>query len=293
MARGRFVSKSLWGSKKFAEVPERAANLYQCMVHNHNALGRLEADNEALLTIASRYGQRRGWTEESVQADREHLERVGLIRTWGDGGENVYAQIVNWKDHNKIRADREAPNAIPDPPDDNSGVTPDLLRSNSGFTQEDSGVTPAEVQGQVQEQVQGEGQARRSAQGDAASKKRTATKPEILRAYSEAYESELQQPCHLKPRDPEAAQQAADLGTFPSGRDLVPCFREAILRLAAGGYTISLRSVVNNAEIDGRPKKAELKATGEPIYEDFTGLHERRLAEMNGEPQDQESEVRE
>jgi hypothetical protein len=148
VARGRFVSKSLWNSKRFAKVPERAANVYQCMIHNANVAGRLEADDVALMSIAGRYGQSRGWTLESMGADRDYLASVGLIELWGDGGENIYASIVKFFDHNKIRADREAPNTIPDPPGIDSRTY--------------SGVTPPQEQVQEQVQVQDQGQGGRS-----------------------------------------------------------------------------------------------------------------------------------
>lgn len=110
------ISASLAGSKRLANCPERAAMLYVLtLARATNLEGRFEADVESLLDYASRYGRVRGWTDETIQADRDHLSRVGLWIVYGDPGDEI-VQVVDFHKHNRTDPRDEMPSELPPPP---------------------------------------------------------------------------------------------------------------------------------------------------------------------------------
>lgn len=153
MPRGRFISKALFGSKKVARLPERTVLVYVAMVLNADAEGKLEADDESLLTYGARYALAHSWTEETVAADREAIRRVGLIETWGEAGD-ICAEIVQFREHNRIRPDREAPSRIARPA--SGRTTSASSRRTPGVVRERSGSTPSQGEGEGEDQGEGE-----------------------------------------------------------------------------------------------------------------------------------------
>lgn len=143
MARGRMINRELANSKKLASLPERSALLYVFAYAYSDVEGRFEADDDSLLGYAARYGRRRGWSEETVAADREALHRSGLWIVWGHG-ENIYAQIVDFHRHNRTRRGHESESRIPAP----EGYSDDDERekhgrsTNDGFGQETAYTAP-------------------------------------------------------------------------------------------------------------------------------------------------------
>lgn len=114
MAKGRMIASALPGSKKLARCPERAAMVYVFGMGATDREGRFEADDDSLLDCFSRYARARGWTDESVAADRAHLGEVGLWIVYGEPG-NELVQVVDFHRHNRSDP-RESPSSIPPPP---------------------------------------------------------------------------------------------------------------------------------------------------------------------------------
>lgn len=260
--------------------------MYVFMLSQTDREGRIEADDVAMMTTAGRFAVANGWDLAHVASLRNELRDSGIIIVFGDPGAE-FAQIVAF--HRENRSDpKELASRIPEPPGYSDAAE---RKANGRKVLEDSGPSVEPPRGDSRPSVdparsrpgaglskgegEGEGEAKgngKPARGSRAPK--TATKSDIIRQFSEAYEAVLGKPCSLKPRDPEAAQAAADLGTFPAGVDLVPCFKEAICMLRDNEYTISLKAVVNNAEPNGKPKPSRTPAA-EPFYPDLSNLREQ------------------
>lgn len=162
MARGRFLSKTFFTSKKVARQVEADpwhGVIYLALLVNTDVAGRFEADGMTVLgflgflapileaepEFENRAELQRWIDERALPA----LEAGGLIRVWEHAG-NRYGEIVDFHRHNKTRADREGASRIPGP----------------GGLPEDAGSTPAQAEAEVQAEVQEQAQAQ--AQGAAA-----------------------------------------------------------------------------------------------------------------------------
>jgi hypothetical protein len=142
VARGRMVSKSLFGSKKFAKLTERQALLYVMVLTHSDVKGRFEADPETLQVNSGRLGLAHSWSAPGLIEDLDALHAVGLIDFWRVG-EDSYGEIVDFSAHNTVRVDREAESKIPDNPS----------RRTPGARREDSRKAPTQVKGEVKAQV--------------------------------------------------------------------------------------------------------------------------------------------
>lgn len=178
MARGRFVSNTLGGSRKFARLTgDFPRLLYVLLITHTDVNGRVDADP---LWIRGQILTRIPADDDAINAALEEMHAVGLIHLYTANGA-PYLEIVNFEEHNKVRADREAQATIPGPDGSTPATKPDRSPSTmptgdrAGRAQRttselagpapekvrsESGVTPAqvevevEVQGQVQVQAQ-------------------------------------------------------------------------------------------------------------------------------------------
>lgn len=196
------ISKSLWNSKKFAGLVAEhgpwAGLVYIAQVTGTDVDGRLEAGAEDLADLLGRTARLSGRTPGGLREDSRACEDSGLITRWNDDS-GEYAEVIDFKLHNKTRPDREAP----------SRITPGVLR-------EDSGSTPPQVQGevQVQEEVEvqgkwkGEGHRPTTGYADEDSEYRR-----ILRCLHAVFERSGILDWGPKPREDIAIREAARLGT--------------------------------------------------------------------------------
>lgn len=149
MARGRFISNTLGGSKKFSRLATDTHRLaYVLLVTMTDVEGRVEAEPQLLKGYAYTLLD---WTNAEVQAALEDMHRVGLIQLYRIG-DDQYAQVQDFDKHNKVRKDREADSKIPAPPEsatNTKGRTPGGLREGSG-----SKPSQVQVQVQVEEEVE-------------------------------------------------------------------------------------------------------------------------------------------
>jgi hypothetical protein len=162
MARGRMISRSLWGSKRFSalvgEYGSAAGLVYVACVTAADVAGRLEADGESVVDLLGRAGRRLGIDAIEAESLVRAAAAVGLLRVWGESPD-LYAEVDGFHAHNRVREDREGSSAIPGP---DSGSTPGVLRESSGSPPADSGgirgstPTQVQVQVQVQEEVEAE-----------------------------------------------------------------------------------------------------------------------------------------
>jgi len=139
MARGRFISNTLGGSKKFSRLRNDTHRLAYVMLVTHaDVAGRVDAYPPLLRGYAYTLMP---WTDDQIQAALEDMHRVGLITLYTVDNEQ-YAEILDFDKHNKVRADREKPSDIPCPPE------------SSSISRENAGSTPQQVEVEVQVQVQ-------------------------------------------------------------------------------------------------------------------------------------------
>ena len=139
MARGRFISNTLGGSKKFSRLKNDTHRLAYVMLVTHaDVAGRVDAYPPLLRGYAYTLMP---WTDDQIQAALEDMHRVGLITLYTVDNEQ-YAEILDFDKHNKVRADREKPSDIPCPPE------------SSSISRENAGSTPQQVEVEVQVQVQ-------------------------------------------------------------------------------------------------------------------------------------------
>lgn len=135
MARGRMLSSSLGGSRKFSRLTSNDARLIYCLLIAHtDAYGRVEADPDYVKgTVLSRVPV----TSDEVQAALEEMRDVGLIDLYLVDNFQ-YAEIVGFTDHNRTYPSREAQTTIP-APDGNVPERPardDADASNTNATQD-------------------------------------------------------------------------------------------------------------------------------------------------------------
>lgn len=111
MARGRFISATLGGSRKFARLAnDRHRMIYQLLIPSADAYGRIDADP---ITLGGRVLTRLGIAPDEISAALADMHEVGLIHLY-QVGEDQYAEIVNFHEHNDIDLSREAQAEIPD-----------------------------------------------------------------------------------------------------------------------------------------------------------------------------------
>lgn len=117
------------------------------------------------------------------------------------------------------------------------------------------------------------------------------TRQEIVGAYARAYEAVLHAPCHLKPNDPRAAQEAEDMRSLPRTLPIQQAFERTIqeLRASTKGFTISLKAVVNCT--DTTPPKAARRDGPPPGSTDLAKLRSEMDA-IAGEPTVDPAKVR-
>ncbi len=145
MARGRFISNTLGGSKKFSRLQNDTHRLaYVLLVTHTDVEGRIEAYPPLLKGYAYTLLD---WTHNQIQTALEDMHRVGLIHLYIVDDEQ-YAQVTDFAKHNKIRKDRESGSKIPSPLED-SGRTP-------ADTATMRGSTPSQVEVEVEVEVEGE-----------------------------------------------------------------------------------------------------------------------------------------
>ncbi len=164
MARGRFISESVWGSKRFANLDERGANIYFLIVSSADGWGCREYDADSVLDTARKFGRARAWTIDQVNESLELIEGAKLVRTWSDDGHRL-AFVDKFFDHNTIREDRKGNPQTPVPPWGDDPRAPSREpRRNRGGTAAEPRRTAAEPRGtahqeQEQEQEQAEAEA--------------------------------------------------------------------------------------------------------------------------------------
>ncbi len=111
MARGRFISATLGGSRKFARLAnDRHRMIYQLLIPSADAYGRIDADP---ITLGGRVLTRLGIAPDEISAALADMHEVGLIHLY-QVGEDQYAEIINFHEHNDIDLSREAQAEIPD-----------------------------------------------------------------------------------------------------------------------------------------------------------------------------------
>lgn len=111
MARGRMLSSTLGGSKKFAQLKtDTSRMIYMLLIPHTDAYGRVEAD---AVTLAGRVLTRLTTPIEEIEESLQDMERVGLIRLW-EVDDDEYLEIVDFHEHNAVVLSREAQAIIPD-----------------------------------------------------------------------------------------------------------------------------------------------------------------------------------
>jgi len=111
MARGRFISASLGGSRKFARLASDTHRMiYMLLIPSADAYGRVDVDP---VTLSGRVLTRLSISPDVVSAALADMHSVGLIHLY-DVGEDHYAEITNFHEHNDIDLSREAQGEIPD-----------------------------------------------------------------------------------------------------------------------------------------------------------------------------------
>lgn len=132
MARGRMISSTLGGSRKFSRLTSNDARLIYCLLLPHtDAYGRVEADPDYVKgTVLSRVPI----DMYAVQDALTEMHEVGLIELY-EVDDFQYAQFTDFEEHNRTYPDREAQTTIPGP----DGIVPQRPPRN------DSG-TPSQTQ---------------------------------------------------------------------------------------------------------------------------------------------------
>ncbi len=111
MARGRFISATLGGSRKFARLANDTHRMiYVLLIPSADAYGRVDVDP---VTLSGRVLTRLSISPDVVSAALADMHNVGLIHLY-DVGEDHYAEITNFHEHNDIDLSREAQGEIPD-----------------------------------------------------------------------------------------------------------------------------------------------------------------------------------
>lgn len=146
MARGRMLSSSLGGSRKFSRLTNNDHRLIYCLLLPHaDAYGRVEADADYVKgTVLSRVPV----DPETVDAALEEMAEVGLINLYEVDG-FWYAEFVDFNEHNRTYPEREAQTSIPGPdgnvpqrPPRNDQDTPSQTQTTPKATRKrDSGAT--------------------------------------------------------------------------------------------------------------------------------------------------------
>lgn len=133
MARGRMISASLGGSRKFSRLTSNDHRLVYCLLIAHaDAYGRIEADADYVKGTAL---SRVPVDTETVQGALTEMHEIGLITLYEVDGFQ-YAEFADFAEHNRTYPDREAQTSIPAP----DGTTPQRPpRSDQG--------TPSQTQG--------------------------------------------------------------------------------------------------------------------------------------------------
>lgn len=130
MARGRFISRRLCGSKKYAALRhDRSRVIYVLMYTWADREGRLsmEADPEEIKRFCCPYLR---YSPNQIADSMLELHRIELIHIYEHDGK-PYLVFEAFEEHQVgLRKDKEAPSDIPAPPKRRSkdGPTPDLLR---------------------------------------------------------------------------------------------------------------------------------------------------------------------
>lgn len=112
MASGRFISRTLGGSRKYAALTTWFARcLYDHLVLHTDVYGRVDADpiwiNGQILTRCPA-------TPDEINAALQEMHRVGLIGLYEVDG-NPYLEIAKFHEHNTLYLEREPQATIPFP----------------------------------------------------------------------------------------------------------------------------------------------------------------------------------
>lgn len=111
MARGRFISATLGGSRKFARLANDTHRMiYMLLIPSVDAYGRIDADP---VTLCGRVLTRLGIAPDDANTALADMHQVGLIHLY-QVGEDQFAEIVDFHEHNDIDLSREAQAVIPD-----------------------------------------------------------------------------------------------------------------------------------------------------------------------------------
>jgi hypothetical protein len=144
MARGRFISRCISQSRKFAALERDTHRLMYLLILPHaDREGRHSADP---LDLAGLCFTRLRYSEEEITAGLEDLARVGLITRYAVDGA-PYLEITGFFDHNTPHA-REPASVIPAPPRDPTLATDEQTLSTPKAVHEQTLSTPkaAEVE---------------------------------------------------------------------------------------------------------------------------------------------------
>jgi len=159
MARGRFLNKKISRDKRVAELIEmagiEAGLLFTWLVAHLDREGRHDGDPAVVLGyVAPRV---KSITVADVERALSAMNELGLI-DWYEVDGDMYLSCPGFeKNQIGMRKNREAESEVPPPPDKlrtNSGVAPDKLRSSSGQTPSTAGLSPREVEVEVEDQVE-------------------------------------------------------------------------------------------------------------------------------------------
>lgn len=111
MARGRFISATLGGSRKFARLASDTHRMiYMLLIPSADAYGRVDVDP---VTLSGHVLTRLGIAPDVVNEALADMHHVGLLHLY-EVGEDHYAEIVGFHEHNDIDLSREAQAIIPD-----------------------------------------------------------------------------------------------------------------------------------------------------------------------------------
>lgn len=133
MPRGRFVSKCISVSEQVNELIERCGFegglFFTWLITHLDGEGRISGKASTLKGVVVPLAN---VSTKRVEQILVEAEKLGLVRRY-KVGETECLELPRFHEHQKgLRRDREAPSKVP--PSTYSGVTPELLQSNSGPT---------------------------------------------------------------------------------------------------------------------------------------------------------------
>jgi len=245
------INRELMTSRKFRSLGWTARALYCAIYPFADRDGRVPGDPEELWAST---GAAILIDAAGFSAIVDEIVESGLwIRGESKDGDR-FLEIRGFADAQKgARFDREKPGRWNSgvAPDD-SGPTPESLRTNSGLSEREWEREP-ERNG--------------NEKGD------PPTLSDIRASFGRAYEAVTSSPAVLSPKDVEAAREAVELGTCDRFPDLVTEFSRTLRGLQSKNLRMSLRATLNNlgsAWGDERPagRQKRQRLDGDPFGDD-------------------------